>query len=376
MAEKAKDSFVSIVLRLAIDSEAMNMVEAIGAFTPHRSAPIVVRIGDGLRVVRAPAASGQMMAYAYQKALVELASKANTNMPLCDDCRNYKTLGGFVKRATADPDSFKDGEFSVIETCVVEDLSGFMIVGKGRRGSRRERRKGGEEEEGEEAAGLRRTSPVWFSYLLPEPHLTSFKFEPQFHVRFNVKEGNNPFTVENAAAIYTLAIAIDVKAIGRAADRNGVIREVGDRDRRVALALEALRAVFHGQLFGAKKSRNLFRFEIVGGAASISNPLPFTLSPPIRGDESYVAKSYRRARSMGAGLSRTSIAQEINMAYFDGDGIAGDLKSIVESVVGQGAKAEGDRYCEKVEAGSICLERVRDFDQMIDWIRNKIFGKA
>jgi CRISPR/Cas system-associated protein Cas7 (RAMP superfamily) len=143
------DGFASIVLRLSIESDAMNMIEHLGAFTPHRSAPIAVKARNRLVVVRAPAASGQMMAHAYQVALAMIADKAG--LPLCDDCRNHQIYGGFVKRSLVNPRDFTDKETEVISTCVVEDLAGFMIVG------RKEKPRGGGEEKVE---GLRRTSPV------------------------------------------------------------------------------------------------------------------------------------------------------------------------------------------------------------------------
>jgi CRISPR-associated protein Csa2 len=386
------DGFASIVLRLSIESDAMNMVEHLGAFTPHRSAPIAikVKVGDGLKVVRAPAASGQMMAHAYQVALAMIADKAG--LPLCDDCRNHQVLGGFVKRSLEDPKKFANKEFEVISTCVVEDLAGFMIVGRSREGGGEEggeggeqgkkpRKKGKSKEDSERIEGLRRTAPVWFSYMLPDPKPSSFKFEPQFHVMFNTKGENRPFTIESATAIYTMAIGIDVRSIGRAPNKDGAVSEVADRDKRVELALEAFRVVIHGQIFGAKKSRYLPRFEVIGGAASLSNPIPFMLSPPkhVPGEESYVSRSYNRALKMVRGLGRIGVAQNIYIAYFDTEGIVGGLEGIVKREGGQREKAQNmqKRFCtedkEGKVGGSVCIEEVGSFDDLINWLRDKIF---
>lgn len=376
------DGFASIVLRLSIESEAMNMVEHLGAFTPHRSAPIAIKLSDRLRVVRAPAASGQMMAHAYQVALAMIAGKAG--LPLCDDCRNHQVLGGFVKRSLEDPKKFANKEFEVISTCVVEDLAGFMIVGRSREGGeqgKKPRKKGKSKEDSERIEGLRRTAPVWFSYMLPDPKPSSFKFEPQFHVRFDSKQGNRPFTIESATAIYTMAIGIDVRSIGRAPNKDGAISEVADRDKRVELALEAIRAVIHGQIFGAKKSRYLPRFEVIGGAASLSNPIPFMLSPPkhVPDEESYVSRSYNRALNMVRGLGRIGVAQNIYIAYFDTEGIVESLESIVKREGGQREKAQNmqKRFCtedkEGKVGGSVCIEEVGCFDDLINWLRDKIF---
>jgi CRISPR-associated protein Csa2 len=361
----------------------MNMVEHLGAFTPHRSAPIAIKLSDRLRVVRAPAASGQMMAHAYQVALAMIADKAG--LPLCDDCRNHQVLGGFVKRSLQDPKKFANKEFEVISTCVVEDLAGFMIVGRSREGGgeegKRSKGKGKSKEDSERIEGLRRTAPVWFSYMLPDPKPSSFKFEPQFHVMFNTKGENRPFTIESATAIYTMAIGIDVRSIGRAPNKDGAVSEVADRDKRVELALEAFRVVIHGQIFGAKKSRYLPRFEVIGGAASLSNPLPFMLSPPkhVPGEESYVSRSYNRALKMVGGLGRIGVAQNIYMAYFDREGIVGGLEGIVKREGGQREKAQNmqKRFCtedkEDKVGGGVCIEEVGSFDDLIDWLRDKIF---
>jgi len=368
------DGFASIVLRLSIESEAMNMIEHLGAFTPHRSAPIAIKVNNRLRIIRAPAASGQMMAHAYQVALAMLADAAE--LPLCDDCKNHQKLGGFVKRSLEDPKKFANKEFEVVSTCVVEDLAGFMIVGRSRGGGGKE---GGEGRNEKRIEGLRRTAPIWFSYLLPDPNPSSFKFEPQFHVMFNAMGENRPFTIESATAIYTLGIGIDVRSIGRAPNQGGAVSEVADRDRRIRLALEAIRAMIHGQIFGAKKSRYLPRFEVIGGAASFSNPIPFMLSPPkhVRGEESYIYRSYNRALKMVEGLGRIRVAQNIYMAYFDREGIVGDLGGIVKRESGQGEKAESTKQekkqCTTFEKGSVCIEELGSFDDLIDWLHNKIF---
>jgi CRISPR/Cas system-associated protein Cas7 (RAMP superfamily) len=217
--------------------------------------------------------------------------------------------------------------------------------------------------------------------MLPDPKPSSFKFEPQFHVRFDSKQGNRPFTIESATAIYTMAIGIDVRSIGRAPNKDGAISEVADRDKRVELALEAIRTVIHGQIFGAKKSRYLPRFEVIGGAASLSNPIPFMLSPPkhVPDEESYVSRSYNRALNMVRGLGRIGVAQNIYIAYFDTEGIVESLESIVKREGGQREKAQNmqKRFCtedkEGKVGGSVCIEEVGCFDDLIDWLRDKIF---
>jgi CRISPR/Cas system-associated protein Cas7 (RAMP superfamily) len=196
---------------------------------------------------------------------------------------------------------------------------------------------------------------------------------------FDSKHGNRPFTIESATAIYTLAIGIDVRSIGRAPNKAGAISEVADRDKRVMLAFEAIRAMFQGHMFGAKKSRYLPRFEIIGGGASLSTPMSFMLSPlkHAPNEESYVARSYNKALKMVEGLNKVGVAQNIYIAYFDREGIVGKLEDVLKGIAkregGQGEKAQNAKQEKKKCNGSVCIEELGSFDDLIDWLRNKIF---
>jgi CRISPR-associated protein Csa2 len=131
--------FLSMSFRLRVEVEALNMVEAMGAYTRHRTVSILKSRGEGkgYRLVIAPAVSGQAVAYGYMKSLVELAQRKG--LPVCDQCRSYEAKGGFIKHGTD-----TKGELEkLVKDCIVEDVTGFMVA----------------------EAKIRRTSPIQFSYM-------------------------------------------------------------------------------------------------------------------------------------------------------------------------------------------------------------------
>jgi len=288
--------FASFGFRFRAEVEALNMAEAVGNYTRHRLAPVIKIEKDdqgrvtGYKVTMAPAVSGQSIAYGYMKTLAELAKKRG--LPLCDQCRNYEQYGGFFKRA----DVLDLGHDERIESCVVEDTTGFLVAAKAEGGGQKSKAKKGEEEGGEErGVSIKRTSAVMFSYLVPDGVGV---ITPQIHVRYNRVDPDQqiPFQVESGTAIYIHGVAVDVDRIGLKEDGT----YVADRRRRVELAFEALKHLYSGMLFGAKKSRYLPVFEALGGVAAVSKGLPFMVSPPRLGD--YVTETAKRAAAVGGGI--------------------------------------------------------------------------
>lgn len=285
--------FVSIGLRLRTEVEALNMVEALGAYVRHRTVSILRRISkDGktiYKVVVTPAISGQSIAYGYHKVLVELAKLAN--IPVCDECRNYEPRGGFHKRTTQNIKHDKR-----IEDCVVEDLTGFLAP----------------------EANVRRTSPVSFSYLVPDLESSKTALDPQFHVRYNFETNEHaPFNIESGTAIYMLSIAIDVDKIGKL-EGGGYVK---DRLKRIELALKALSTLIEGVMFGAKKARYLPIIEVVGGIAAISNPIPFTVTPPriYRDGRNYIDETIRRANVYAETLK--IVNEKVKIVFMDKENV-------------------------------------------------------
>jgi CRISPR-associated protein Csa2 len=249
--------FVSFGFRFRVNVEAMNMVESVGNYARHRTAPIIRQVlEDGnvrYEVQFLPIVSGQSLANAYMRALVDIAVRKP--LPVCETCRNYNVLNGFPKRPNIVDES--DSADKRITECVIEDVTGFMAT----------------EEKGR---AIRRTSRIQFSHLIPDAdsanHVPPM---PQFHVRYGEKETQTIYNIESASAIYTLVVNIDVDGIGK-----GVSITTSDREARVEAALDALMLMLNGGYIGAKKSRYFPQMELLGAIAVVSNPYPFVVSPP------------------------------------------------------------------------------------------------
>jgi CRISPR-associated protein Csa2 len=249
--------FVSFGFRFRVNVEAMNMVESVGNYARHRTAPIIRQVlEDGnvrYEVQFLPIVSGQSLANAYMRALVDIAVRKP--LPVCETCRNYNVLNGFPKRPNIVDES--DSADKRITECVIEDVTGFMAT----------------EEKGR---AIRRTSRIQFSHLIPDAdsanHVPPM---PQFHVRYGEKETQTIYNIESASAIYTLIVNIDVDGIGK-----GVSITTSDREARVEAALDALMLMLNGGYIGAKKSRYFPQMELLGAIAVVSNPYPFVVSPP------------------------------------------------------------------------------------------------
>lgn len=300
--------FASFSFRLRVEVEALNMVEALGAYGRHRTVSILKPRPDGrgYRVVIAPAVSGQAVAYGYMKTLVALADQMK--LPVCDECRNYVTRGGFTKHGTAKEDELKGlfakygasesnelKELALISECVVEDLSGFMIPD----------------------IGIRRTSPVQFSYMIPDVESSDVAIDPQFHVRAPMPgQSPQPFQVEAGTAVYTLSAFIDVDKIGRTSTG----KVVGDRPKRIEAALLGLSALLEGLAFGAKKARYLPVYEVSGAVAAVSNLLPFMVSPArVAKEKNYIEDTVKRGAKYLQLLG--GVGERVYIVYFDKEGL-------------------------------------------------------
>ncbi|ACB39926.1 DevR family CRISPR-associated autoregulator [Pyrobaculum neutrophilum] len=283
--------FVSFAFRFRAEVEALNMVETMGNYARHRTVPVLIREDGGYRITAAPGVSGQSVSYGYMAALVKLA--AGRSLPVCEECASYEKIGGFFKRA----DRVDIGHDERVKTCVVEDITGFMAT----------KEAGG----GEKGSVVKRTSAVMFSYMLPDTSSARGVVMPQFHVRYNLQKPDTqrPFTVESGTAVYIQAVAIDVMKIGRLEDGD----DVDDWLERAELAFDALKLLYSGMLFGAKKARYLPAFEALGGVAAVADPHPFMVSPPRYGD--YWALNKARVEKM------KPLYSTLELSCFDREGI-------------------------------------------------------
>lgn len=318
--------FTSIGLRLRVEVEALNMVEALGAYTRHRTASVFKKHVKGgsvtYKLVMAPVISGQSIANGYMKTLVELAKQYG--LAICDECSTYEARGGFTKHGTSKEVKHDD----LVRECVVEDLTGFMVP----------------------EAKLRRTSPVMFSYMVPDLESAKAIVESQFHVRYDfITQEHQPFNIESGTAIYMVMVGIDVSRIGRL--ENGSY--LNDRGKRIEIALRGIAALFEGFGFGAKKARYLPIEEVVGGAATISSPLPFMVSPPrvYANGDNYLTYTIRRASKYVEALNQ--LKEKIGITYFDREG----LKPVKE--VKQGLEIiEADTLTDLIEK---TLKMIKDY---------------
>ncbi len=97
---------LSLSIRVAVNAEALNMAEAVGNYTRHRKAPVVISTGSGYSVVYVPAVSGESLAHNYQVLLTQIAKSRGLPVTKMDE------LGYFLK--------FSDN--NVIQGLYKEDL--------------------------------------------------------------------------------------------------------------------------------------------------------------------------------------------------------------------------------------------------------------
>ncbi|MEM4830665.1 MAG: DevR family CRISPR-associated autoregulator [Zestosphaera sp.] len=286
--------FTSIGLRLRVEVEALNMVEALGAYTRHRTASVFKKLTkEGTvvyKLITAPAISGQSIANGYMRTLVELAK--HHQLSVCDECRAYEARGGFTKHGTTKEAKYDD----LVKGCVIEDLTGFMVP----------------------EANLRRTSPVMFSYMVPDLESAKAEIDSQFHVRYDfTTQEHQPFNIESGTAVYMVMIGIDVLKIGRLG--NGSY--VSDRNNRIEIALHGIAALFEGFGFGALKGRDQPIEEVVEGRAAVSSPVQSMESPPriYTDGDNYLTDTIRRASKYVEALKQ--LGEKISIAYFDKEGL-------------------------------------------------------
>lgn len=294
--------FLSMSFRLRVEVEALNMVEAMGAYSRHRTVSMLKPRGEGkgYRLVVAPAVSGQAIAYGYMKSLVELA--LNKKLPICDQCKSYEARGGFIKHGTDE----KASEEELVKSCIVEDITGFMVA----------------------EAKVRRTSPIAFSYMVPDIDSSDVAIDPQFHVRA-AKPGEKPqpFQVEAGTAVYVLGVALDIDKIGVVPDSSGKPRiVVENRIERVKTAIQAIANLIEGLSFGAKKARYLPVYDVVGAIAAISHPVQFMVTPAkLTKDGNYIERTVARASSYVKLFK--DVNEKITVLYMDREGVVTDIKA-------------------------------------------------
>jgi len=165
-----------------VNAEAMNMVEAIGNVVRHRGAAHVYGVREGqnerYEIRTVPVVSGEALRHAVQKALAEVAE--GVGLPMCSWCRrgeflkhgvvldeffrDVKGAGGVAGFEKAAEKSIYEAERLILESCVVEDVGGFLIPTR---------------------VPVKRTSVLGVGYLIPavEGGRVLCSFDVEFHVR-------------------------------------------------------------------------------------------------------------------------------------------------------------------------------------------------
>jgi len=365
--------FLSLGLRALVNVEAMNMVESVGNIVRHRKAAVVYKREGGYVVRWVPAVSGESIAHSYQAWLASLA--LNRRLPVCDYCekmefvkhadprifgekpweKELKALAESVeaeegggseeeskskrrssKKAPKGPqvlDFMHTFEKTLVENCVVEDIGGFLYA----RGT-----------------PVKRTSRFATSYMIPAlDAVERAVVESQFQVRHAPTAGQMwdqaqmPYNVEVGSAVYALSLYIDLASVGCTSAVKRECLPLEKRKERAELAIDALALMLDERIFGAKQTRfnPILEYEVV--LVSLSDPVPFNVSPPASGP-GFVQETVERSRAF-----ESATKSEVTLFAYAKE------KSLVDEMKGIGIKVYPTLLDMFREVKSAALEKLR-----------------
>lgn len=293
--------FLSVSLRYLVNVESLNGVESVGNISRHRVAPIVLPVGKDYAVKYVPVISGESIAHAYQKILVEEA--LHMKLPV----GKRSSIGEFIKYSDEDivkdeslvpPSDNKDMrrfEVDVMLHDVIADVGGFLYTGK---------------------TPVKRTSAFGVSYMIPayDSNAETAALEAQFHVRMtpsDPKEGGQiPFTVEVGSAIYTLTFNLDLDHVANPSNFGETVEKETElaqqKDKRVEASVKSAMRLLENLEFGAKKSRFSPIFNLMS-AVVVRSDKPFSTTPGTYRD--YIADTFQRA----AGLQQQGVLKGVRI---------------------------------------------------------------
>jgi CRISPR-associated protein Csa2 len=308
---------LSLSLRVAVNAEALNMAEAVGNYTRHRKAPVVITSEAGYSVVYVPAVSGESLAHAYQQLLAQIAKQRKLPVTKLDE------MGYFLK-FTSDKimDWYKEDlekvnskyaeilssrnveeiERLLVKASVVADVGGLLYTEK----------------------QVKRTSAIRFSYMLPTLDAVEkggVALSPQLHTRYvhpeMPREMQMLFYLESGSALYTLTAELVASDIGRLfyskSDDPDLKKQ---RPERVKAAVDALTALVDGMLFGAKRSRYNPVWDVKSLIVALSKgPVEFIVSSGVTRD--YIKKTYERA----VNITKAIQEETINIYVYNGENL-------------------------------------------------------
>jgi CRISPR-associated autoregulator DevR family len=292
----------------------------VGNLTKHRRAPMVVPSDSGYKLVYVPAVSGESIANAYQRNIVD-ATKAiyRSNPPLTQWDLRYEfakfmdnnhitpTLLKIVQSKPKDVVAAKhEFEKTAIRESIVADIAGFLYA--------------------EEVLPVKRTSRFYTGYMLPTyDSIEAMAIEAQFHARHMPAETGTGgqraaqmiYYVEIASALYGITVSLDLEGIGRTSLVK-VEDAVDPRERanRIRVALAALQGLFLGFGFGARLSRFTPVKRIVSGVAILTKPIATNASPAQI--PSYIEDTESKAAKLASSLSKLGISASYEVIAYGG----------------------------------------------------------
>jgi CRISPR-associated protein Csa2 len=318
---------LSFSIRVIVNAEALNMAEAVGNYTRHRKAPVVISTEDGYSVVYVPAVSGESLAHAHQLLLARIAKERNLPVTKLDE------QGYFIKFTSRDVlEAYKEDldrigiskeqfekatpeeiEKAILKASVVADVGGFLYTDK----------------------QVKRTSAVRFSYMLPTLDAIEkggVSLTPQLHVRYAPPELAEKlqklFYLESGSALYTFTaelVASDIAKLNYSKSDDDDLKK--QRLERVRAATDALIALVDGMLFGARRSRYNPLWDVKSIVIALSKgPVEFIVSPGLTRD--YIKKTYERAVNLVKALQE----ETINIYVYNGENL--EEPRLVEGVKG------------------------------------------
>ena len=332
----------SMSMRFIAPVEHANMIGQIAEtnITKHRYIYVPVRVKDKYVLKKLPAISGQAVLNAFERALVDLAKeykkeyeKKYNKKLLDEDCERYN----FIKHANDEKGQAEEW----IKNCIVEDVTGFLAP----------------------KAGLRKTSTVWFSYMVPDTEVGSAILDYQMFTRYT-QERQMIGQRESGHAVYRLSMFVDVSRIGYTEDGNDALGNDDERKLRIELTFKALKLMINGGYIGANKTRTLFN-EYVNPQSfviAVSSPLPFMVNPAE--GEDYIGLTIMRAQNFINELK--DIGQKIIIIYGNREGKLAykEEKTSTNPEEKEGKKPE-DKQVNK-EENNLQTQKKEDLNAAID----------
>jgi CRISPR-associated protein Csa2 len=281
---------------------------------------MVIPSDSGYKLVYVPAVSGESIANAYQRNLVD-ATKAiyKTSPPLTQWDLRYE-FAKFMDNAHLTPNLQKivqskpkdvvaakhEFEKTAIRESIVADVAGFLYA--------------------EEALPVKRTSRFYTGYMLPTyDSIEATAIEAQFHARHMPAEtgaggqraAQMIYYVEIASALYGITVSLDLEGIGR----TSLVKvedavDPKERANRIKAALAALQGLFLGFGFGAKLSRFTPVKRIVSGVAILIKPIATNASPAQI--PSYIEDTESKASKLASSLGKLGISASYEVIAYGG----------------------------------------------------------